>query len=181
MATEFIVTTSGRWRGANRGAEDGARSFRGAQWLGSAYETHMETSLPTPVHERGRRKLNQLTWAYPRRFGRGSSMISHVRSSSSTSIEGIIHYMTAKLTKELAAALHATGKGELEVVDPETSQLYFIVDCETHRRAMEALRRQQDREAIAQGIAEMEAGQGMPLAEAFNDIRSNLGLRQRQQ
>ena len=89
--------------------------------------------------------------------------------------------MTAKLTKELSAALHATGEGELEVVDPETSQLYFIVDCETHRRAMEALRRQQDRAAIAQGIAEMEAGQGMPLAEAFNDIRADLGLRQRQQ
>lgn len=36
--------------------------------------------------------------------------------------------MTAKLTKELAAALHATGEGELEVVDPETSRLYLIVD-----------------------------------------------------
>ncbi len=94
---------------------------------------------------------------------------------------GYHHWMTAKLTKELAAALHATGEGELEVVDPETSQLYFIVDGETHRQAMEALRRQQDRDAIAQGIAEMEAGKGMPLAEAFNDIRSNLGLVQRQQ
>jgi predicted transcriptional regulator len=41
------------------------------------------------------------------------------------------------------------------------------------------LRRQQDREAIAQGIAKMEAGEGIPLDEAFNDIRSNLGLRQR--
>ena len=104
-------------------------------------------------------------------------MIPSVRSSSNGAIGGIIHCLTAKLTKELAAALHANGEGELEVVDPETSQLYFIVDCETHRRAMEALRRQQDREAIARGIAEMEAGQGMPLAEAFNDIRSNLGLR----
>jgi predicted transcriptional regulator len=89
--------------------------------------------------------------------------------------------MTAKLTKELVAALHAAGEDELEVVDPETSRLYFIVDGETHRRVMAALRRQQDRDAIAQGIAEMEAGQGMPLAEAFDEIRSCLGPRQRQQ
>jgi hypothetical protein len=88
--------------------------------------------------------------------------------------------MTAKLTKELAAALHATGNHELEVVDPETSRLYFIVDGETHRQAMDALRRQQDRNAISQGIAEMEAGLGTPLEAAFNDIRANLGLRQRQ-
>lgn len=82
--------------------------------------------------------------------------------------------MTAKLTKELAAALHATGENELEVVDPETSRLYFIVDGETHRQAMEALRRQQDRDAIAQGIAEMEAGEGIPVAEARKLTRDRL-------
>jgi hypothetical protein len=89
--------------------------------------------------------------------------------------------MTAKLTKELAAALNATGESELEVVDPETQRTYFLVDSETHRRAMDALRRQQDRDAIAQGIAEMEAGQGIPLDVAFDDIRTNLSLRPRQQ
>ncbi len=88
--------------------------------------------------------------------------------------------MTAKLTKELAAALHATGDRELKVVDPDTSRVYFIVESETHRQAMDALHRQQDRDAIAQGIAEMEAGLGTPLDEAFDDIRANLGLRQRQ-
>ena len=89
--------------------------------------------------------------------------------------------MTAKLTKELAAALHATGESELEVVDPDTQRIYFVVDAEIHRKAMDALRRQQDRDAIAQGIAEMEAGEGIALDEAFADIRGNLGLRQRQQ
>lgn len=89
--------------------------------------------------------------------------------------------MTAKLTKELAAALHATGDHELEVVDPDTLRVYFIVESEVHRQAMDALRRQQDRDAIAQGIAEMETGQGIPLAEAFDDIREALSLRQRQQ
>lgn len=88
--------------------------------------------------------------------------------------------MTAKLTKELAAALHATTNCELEVVDPETQRTYFVVDAVTHRLAMEALRRQQERDAIAQGIAQMEAGEGTPLSEAFDDIRANLGLRPRQ-
>ena len=84
--------------------------------------------------------------------------------------------MTAKLSKELAAALHATGNRELEVVDPETQRMYVLVDCETHRRAMEALRRQQDRDAIAEGLAQMAAGQGKPLDDAFADMRSRLGF-----
>ena len=82
--------------------------------------------------------------------------------------------MTAKLTKELAAALHATGDHELEVIDPDTSRVYFIVESEMHRQAMDALRRQQDRDAIAQGIAEMEAGQGIPLADARKLTRDRL-------
>ena len=94
---------------------------------------------------------------------------------------GLLRYnstMTAKLSKELTDALHATGESELEVVDPETNRTYMIVDSETHRRAMEALRRQQDREAIARGIAEMEAGQGKPLDEAFAEMRTRLGFPQ---
>ncbi len=59
------------------------------------------------------------------------------------------HRMTAKLSKELAADLHATGDRELEVIDPDTERTYFLVDRETHLRAMEALRRQQDRDAMA--------------------------------
>ena len=82
--------------------------------------------------------------------------------------------MTAKLTKELVAALHATGESELEVVDPDTQRTYFLVDGETHRRAMEALHRQQDRDAINQGIAEMEAGKGIPLEEARKLTRNRL-------
>jgi hypothetical protein len=89
--------------------------------------------------------------------------------------------MIAKLSKEQADALNATGEGELEVVDPSTQRTYFVVDADIHRRAMDALRRQQDRDAIAQGIVEMEAGVGMPLNEAFDDIRATLSLRQRQQ
>jgi len=84
--------------------------------------------------------------------------------------------MTVKLTKELTAALHATGDRELQVVDPETSRLYFIVDSDTHRQAMDALRRQQDRDAIAEGLAQMESGQGRPLDAAFAEMSSRLGI-----
>jgi predicted transcriptional regulator len=84
--------------------------------------------------------------------------------------------MAVKLTKELADALHAIGDHELEVVDPVTSRSYVLVDSETHRRAMEALRRQQDRDAIAEGLAQMQAGLGRPIDEALAEIRSRLGL-----
>lgn len=84
--------------------------------------------------------------------------------------------MTAKLNKELAAALHATGNNELEVVDPETQRTYVLVDSEIHRQAMNALNRQQDRDAIAEGLMQMELGQGKPLDQAFSDMRSRLGF-----
>ncbi len=82
--------------------------------------------------------------------------------------------MIAKLSKELADALNAAGEDELEVVDPQTLRTYLLVDSETHRQAMEALRRQQDRDAIAQGIAEMERGEGIPIAEARELTRAKL-------
>lgn len=84
--------------------------------------------------------------------------------------------MTPELTKELAAALRASEEGELEVVDPETQRTYYLVDGETHRQAMEALRRQQDHDAIAEGNRQMEAGGGKPLRQAAADIRARLGL-----
>jgi hypothetical protein len=87
--------------------------------------------------------------------------------------------MTAKLSKELAAALHASGDSELEVVDPDTERTYFLVDSDTHRRAMEALRHQHDRDAIAQGIAEMQAGEGISVEEARRLTRERLLARDR--
>jgi hypothetical protein len=86
--------------------------------------------------------------------------------------------MTPKLSQEQVAALRASGENELEVVDPDTERAYLIVDIETHRRAMEALRQQQDRIAIAQGIAELDAGEGMPVEEARVLTRQKLLARE---
>lgn len=84
--------------------------------------------------------------------------------------------MTEKLTKELSDALHAAGDIPLEVIDPETNRLYLIIDEPTHRRAMQALRAQHDREAIAEGLSQMEAGAGIPAEQAFEEIRTRLGF-----
>ena len=84
--------------------------------------------------------------------------------------------MIAKLTKELVSALHAAGVEGLPVVDPETNRIYMIVDEDTHRRAMIALRAQQDREAIAQGLSQMEAGEGRPAEQVLDEIRTRLGF-----
>lgn len=78
--------------------------------------------------------------------------------------------MTAKLSPELASALHANGNQPLQVVDPTGQHVYFVVDGETHRMAMEALRQSEDLQAIQNGVRQMEAGEGMPIDEAFQKI-----------
>lgn len=84
--------------------------------------------------------------------------------------------MIAHLTHELTAALDATGDRELELVDPETQRRYVLVDSDTYHQAMEALRSQQDREAIAAGLAQLEAGEGRTLDESFQAMRTRLGF-----
>lgn len=82
--------------------------------------------------------------------------------------------MIPKLNKELSAALDANGNDSLEVVDPSNNRTYFLVDGDTYRQAMDALRRQRDRNAIAEGIVQMEAGDGTPLHEAREQTRQHL-------
>ena len=70
-----------------------------------------------------------------------------------------------------------SGNLRLEVNDPETSRTDVVGDSETHRNAMEALRREQDHQAIARGMAELESGHGVELTVALDSIREKLGLR----
>jgi hypothetical protein len=87
--------------------------------------------------------------------------------------------MPAPLSRDLIDALRATGGRSLEVIDPETSRTYVVVDSETHREAMEALHRQQDHLAIARGLMELDSGHGVELTVALDSIREKLGLRPR--
>lgn len=84
--------------------------------------------------------------------------------------------MTMELTHELAAALKSSGDGCLEFVDPQTRRTYVLVEIETHHRAMQALDRQQSQAAIAEGLAQMQVGEGKPIDEAFSDLREKLGF-----
>ena len=82
--------------------------------------------------------------------------------------------MTPKLSKELTDALKARDDGQLEAIDPETGRLYFVVDSAVHQRAMEALRRQEDHDAIARGLEDMEAGRVLPVDEPHARLREEL-------
>lgn len=70
-----------------------------------------------------------------------------------------------KLTDEQIAAIQQSPNG-VSCEDATTHRVYFLVDEQIHRRAMQALKQQQDLEAIRKGIAQMEAGGGTRLQDA---------------
>lgn len=82
--------------------------------------------------------------------------------------------MDLELNPEIIDALHAAGEKPLRVVDPQTNRAFVIIDEETHQQAMEALRKTQDQQSVARGVAEMDAGQGKPIGEAIQGIRTRL-------
>jgi hypothetical protein len=83
--------------------------------------------------------------------------------------------MTTKLPAELRQAI-LEGGSALRLEDEQTHAVYFVVDEDTHRRAMRALSQQEDHEAIGEGIEQMEAGQGRPIADVDADIRQEFGF-----
>ena len=69
--------------------------------------------------------------------------------------------MTTKLPDELRQPLQQNPK-EVRLVDDQTHAIYFVIDEETHRRAMRALKEQEDNDAIAEDLQQMETGEGRP-------------------
>jgi predicted transcriptional regulator len=88
--------------------------------------------------------------------------------------------MTPKVTDEIRQALQHSN-GPIRIEDEQTHQVYVVVDNDTHERAMQALRKQEDIDAIQAGIDAMEAGRTIPLAEADERIRQELGFGSREQ
>jgi predicted transcriptional regulator len=75
--------------------------------------------------------------------------------------------MIAKLTPELREALrHADGP--LPIEDEQTSEVYYLVDEAT----LEHARQQADRQAIQEGIADMEAGRVLSLEELDRRLKA---------
>jgi len=81
--------------------------------------------------------------------------------------------MKASLSDEQRQALNQQPEG-IEVEDFQTQKVYFLTDAELHRRAMEALRRQEDHDAIQAGIDDMEAGRVMPYEEVSRRLHTHL-------
>ncbi len=88
--------------------------------------------------------------------------------------------MTPKLTDEMRQALEQQPAGPVEIPDEKSQRVYVLIDAELHQRAMTALQQQQDWESIQRGIAQADAGESIPLAEADAHIRKNLGFPPRQ-
>ena len=86
--------------------------------------------------------------------------------------------MSAKLSKEQRELLHSTNGDELEVVDETTNKVYVIVTKErwqSHQSLDPA-----DLAAIQRGIDDLEAGRVLPLQEADDQLREQLGFPHRQ-
>lgn len=81
--------------------------------------------------------------------------------------------MTTKLPAELREVIQQNPQ-QVRLEDEQTHAVYFVLDEETHRRAMRALKEQEDRASIARGVKQMEAGEGRTLAEADAAMRKEL-------
>ncbi len=70
--------------------------------------------------------------------------------------------------------------GAVAVEDEETQVVYYLVDEDFHRRAMEALEECDARRAIRAGLDDLEAGRVVPFHEVDARLRQKLGLPARQ-
>ena len=83
--------------------------------------------------------------------------------------------MKTKLSEEQRRALTTHPDG-IEVEDAQTQKLYFLTDADQHHRAIDALKKQENLDAIQCGIDDMEAGQVIPFKEVDQRIRNKLGI-----
>ena len=83
--------------------------------------------------------------------------------------------MNMKLPTELRQAIRQNPDA-LRLEDEQTHAVYFVIDEETHRRAMRALQEQEDWQSVQRGLKEREQGLGQPLEEADAEIREEFGF-----
>jgi predicted transcriptional regulator len=78
--------------------------------------------------------------------------------------------MISYLTPEQALALHASGNAPMQIVDPTTQRVYYLIDS----GLLAELERRSDLDAIREGIADMQAGRSVPIDQAKTTDRSTL-------
>jgi PHD/YefM family antitoxin component YafN of YafNO toxin-antitoxin module len=85
-----------------------------------------------------------------------------------------------KLSEEVAEALKAANGDALSVEVPGFDRRFVVVEKSEYDAAMEALALQRNAELIREGVADVESGRVMPLHEAMEQIRQELGFPRRQ-
>ncbi len=78
--------------------------------------------------------------------------------------------MTFYLTPEQASALQAGGNAPMQLVDPTTRRVYYVIDS----TFLAELERHADLDAIREGIEDMQAGRSLPIEQARIEDRETL-------
>lgn len=78
--------------------------------------------------------------------------------------------MTTYLTPEQASELQASGNAPMQIVDPTTLRVYYVIE----RGLLAELERRSDLNAIREGIADMKEGRSVPMDQARTTDRAKL-------
>lgn len=88
--------------------------------------------------------------------------------------------MTVKLNDDLQQAVDAQADRPMAAEHEPTRKVYYIYTELMHQKASQALREQENNDAIAEGLRQMENGEGRPLNEVDAEMRKDFGLQPRQ-
>lgn len=86
-----------------------------------------------------------------------------------------------KLTDEQIQALEHCEGEPLSLEVPGSNRRFVLVEQSSYDEAMAALVLQRNVEMIREGMADVEAGRVLPLDDAMEQIRRELGFSQRQE
>ncbi len=78
--------------------------------------------------------------------------------------------MISYLTPEQASALHAGGNTPMQIVDPPTRRVYYVIDSDF----LAELERRANLDAIRERIADMQAGRSLPMNQARTADRAKI-------
>lgn len=78
--------------------------------------------------------------------------------------------MISYLTPEQASALQAGGNVPMQIIDPITRRVYYVIDS----GFLAELERRSDLDAIREGVADMQAGRSQSIDQARTADRALL-------
>ena len=78
--------------------------------------------------------------------------------------------MISYLTPEQASALQAGGNAPMQIIDPTTRRVYYVIDS----GFLAELERRSDLDAIREGVADMQAGRSQSIDQARTADRALL-------